>query len=399
MNYPTTDTLTALVGQILHIEDITTGDPQKDYLVRYRGQLQLDSAEAYEKINTSLRPHQLTPLFREQDNRHVVIIMPGVIEARPSNPWVNVVLFLLTVLSVIFAGALYTYQGGGEGTGEILSGILGNLASGIPFAISLLAILLAHEFGHYLAGRYHHTHVTLPYFIPFPLSPFGTMGAFIQLKEPPRNKRILLDIGIAGPLAGLVVAIPVLLIGLSLSTVSPIEIPQGTGISLEGQSILYLLAKFAVFGKLLPAPASYNGVNPLLYWIGYYFTGRPTPIGGLDVMISPVAWAGWAGLLVTALNLIPAGQLDGGHMMYVLMGKRAIRLWPFILTGLVLLGFVWSGWWLWAFLIFLLGRIYAEPLDQITRLDARRKALAVLGIVMFILVFTPVPLILINNMP
>ena len=399
MNYPETDILTALVSQVLHIDDITTGDPQKEYLVRYRGKLKIDSAEAYDKISASLSPYHLTPLFREQEEWHVILLMPGVIEARPSNPWVNLVLFLLTLLSVIFAGALSSYQGDVENLTQMLTGVLGSLASGIPFAASLLAILLAHEFGHYLAGRYHRTNVTLPYFIPFPFSPFGTMGAFIQLKEPPRNKRILLDIGIAGPLAGLVVAIPVLLLGLSLSTVSPIEIPLGTGIQLEGQSLLYLLAKYVVFGQLLPAPVSYEGINPLLYWIGYYFTGRPTPLGGLDVMISPVAWAGWAGLLVTALNLIPAGQLDGGHMMYVLLGKRAIRLWPFILGGLVLLGFVWSGWWLWAVLIFLLGRVYAEPLDQITRLDQRRKILAVLGILIFILVFTPVPLIVINNMP
>ena len=110
-------------------------------------------------------------------------------------------------------------------------------------------------------------------------------------------------------------------------------------------------------------------------------------------MISPIAWAGWAGLLVTALNLIPAGQLDGGHLMYVLMGQRARIFWPFILGGLFLLGFAWPGWWLWALLILILGRIYAEPLDQITTLDPGRKVVAIAGLVIFLLVFTPVPLI------
>ena len=267
------------------------------------------------------------------------------------------------------------------------------MPSGIPFAASLLAILGAHEFGHYLAGRYHHTHVTLPYFLPFPFSPFGTLGAFIQLKEPPRNKRILMDIGIAGPLAGLVVAIPVLLFGLSLSKVEPIHLSPGQGFTLEGNSLLYLFAKFLVFGRLLPAPSSYGNLSPVLYWIRYFFTSQPLPLGGMDVMIHPVAWAGWAGLLVTAINLIPAGQLDGGHLMYVLLGKRVRALWPFILAILVLLGFVWTGWWLWAALIFFLGRIYAEPLDQITQLDPPRKAIAVLGIIIFFLVFTPVPLV------
>ncbi len=165
------------------------------------------------------------------------------------------------------------------------------------------------------------THVTLPYFLPFPLSPFGTLGAFIQLKEPPRNKRILMDIGIAGPLAGLVVAIPVLLLGLSLSKVEPINLAPGQGFTLEGNSLLYLFAKFLVFGRLLPAPSSYGNLPPVLYWIRYFFTSQPLPLGGMDVMIHPIAWAGWAGLLVTAINLIPAGQLDGGHLMYVLLGK------------------------------------------------------------------------------
>jgi membrane-associated protease RseP (regulator of RpoE activity) len=271
------------------------------------------------------------------------------------------------------------------------------MGGGAAFAASLLAILLAHEFGHYLAGRFHNTHVTLPYFIPFPLN-FGTLGAFIQLKEPPKNRRILLDIGIAGPIAGLLVAIPVVLLGLSLSEVSPIpaQMPQGQILQIEGNSILYLLSKYLIFGKLLPEPGSYGSLPPLLYWIRYFFTGQPLPLGGIDVMLHPVAWAGWAGFLVTALNLIPAGQLDGGHLLYVLLGRRATTLLPVILVALALLGLVWPGWWLWAFLIFMLGRSHAEPLDQITTLDPQRQAVAVLGLVIFILVFTPVPLLAIG---
>jgi membrane-associated protease RseP (regulator of RpoE activity) len=295
---------------------------------------------------------------------------------------------------MILSGALFASDSlTATNTKDFLLELWHSLPSGIPFAVSLLAILAAHEFGHYLAGRYHRTHVTLPYFLPFPLSPFGTLGAFIQLTEPPRNKRILMDIGIAGPLAGLVVAIPVLLYGLSLSKIGPISLAPGQGFTLEGNSLLYLFAKFLVFGRLLPAPSSYGDLSPVLYWIRYFFTSQPLPLGGMDVMIHPVAWAGWAGLLVTAINLIPAGQLDGGHLMYVLLGKRTRALWPFILLILVLLGFVWTGWWLWAALIFFLGRIYAEPLDQITQLDPPRKVLAVLGIIIFFLVFTPVPLV------
>lgn len=162
---------------------------------------------------------------------------------------------------------------------------------------------------------------------------------------------------------------------------------------MEGNSLLYLLFKYLAFGQLLPAPPSYEGFSPVLYWLRYFFTARPFPYGGTDVMLSGVAWAGWAGLLVTGLNLIPAGQLDGGHMIYVLFGKSvAQRLRPIILVFLALMGFVWSGWFLWFVLIFFLGRSYAEPLDQITPLDPRRKALAILALVIFVLTFTPVPL-------
>jgi membrane-associated protease RseP (regulator of RpoE activity) len=146
---------------------------------------------------------------------------------------------------------------------------------------------------------------------------------------------------------------------------------------------------------MLPAPASYAGVSPFIYWVKYLFSGLPTPLGGQDVAMHSVAWAGWAGLLVTALNLIPVGQLDGGHILYVLFGKKATKSVSVVLVVLVLLGAFWTGWWLWAVLIFLLGRRHAEPLDQITELNPTRKALAILALVIFIFIFTPVPLRLI----
>jgi membrane-associated protease RseP (regulator of RpoE activity) len=304
-------------------------------------------------------------------------------------------MFLLTVVSVTIAGV---FNANATLPENPLQAIWVAIREGWPFTVSLLAILLTHEFGHYLMSRHHGVHATLPYFVPF-LPPFGTMGAVIVMKEAPKNRRQLLDIGLAGPLAGLVVAIPVLLIGLSLSKLDPLpaQIPQGMGLSLEGNSLLYLFLKFAVFGQLLPAPVSYGATPVWLYWLQFFFTGKPVPLGGMDVLLHPVAFAGWAGLLVTALNLIPAGQLDGGHAVYVLIGKKnAARLLPFILVTLVVLGIFWSGWWLWAVLIFFLGRTYDDPLDQITPLDNRRRLLAVLAIIIFFLVFTPVPLSLIG---
>jgi membrane-associated protease RseP (regulator of RpoE activity) len=321
--------------------------------------------------------------------------LEGIVKPKASNPWINLILFLLTGISVIFAGTLFEYRGPlSTDLNQVLPHLIPTLYRGMAFAASLLAILLAHEFGHYLAARYHGSAVTLPYFIPFPFSPFGTMGAFIQLKEPPKNKRILLDIGIAGPLAGLVIAIPLLFLGLYLSQIDklPLFLPQGQSISLEGNSLLYLLMKYIIFGEWLPAPVNFAGLNPAIYWLRYFFTGQPAPYGAVDVLLHPVAWAGWAGLLITALNLIPAGQLDGGHILYALFGKKSRVVLPFILIALIILGTVWSGWWLWAFLIFLLGRAHAEPLDQITPLDSRRKALAIIGLVVFVLVFTPIPL-------
>ncbi|HEX6304991.1 MAG TPA: site-2 protease family protein [Anaerolineales bacterium] len=387
------DRITPLVRQIMRVEDITWGQGKQNYVVRYRGTIVGNVSAAYEKLADALRTYDLTPLFRKEAERHVVVLMKGVVRPTPSNPWINLLLFIATVLSVVFTGTwLYLEPPASNSLSALLLSVQGSLGLGLSFAASILAILLAHEFGHYLAARYHGTAVTLPYFIPFPFSYFGTMGAFIRLKEPPKNKRILLDIGIAGPLAGLVVAIPILIIGLLLSDLDNLPLSANPGVQLEGNSILYLLAKYAVFGQWLPNPSSYGGLNPVLYWIRYFFTGMPAPLGGTDVVLHPVAWAGWAGLLVTALNLIPAGQLDGGHVLYVLFGNRARAALPFILTALVVLGTVWPGWWLWAFLIFLLGRVYAEPLDQITALDSNRRAVAILGLIVFILVFTPVPL-------
>ncbi|MFC2055866.1 site-2 protease family protein, partial [Chloroflexota bacterium] len=276
-----TDNLTSIVGRVLRIDDITIGGTDQDFLARYRGQLyDSDSGRSYDQLASNLRSLNITPLFRTEEDQHVVLLVQGRIEPRPSNPLINLVLFIFTVLSVIFAGALYSFSGPfPSDQSELLAAIMQGLASGIPFAVSLLAILLAHEFGHYIAGRYHHTHVTLPYFIPFPLSPFGTMGAFIQLKEPPKNKRILLDIGVSGPIAGLVVAFPILLFGLSLSHIETIILPAGQGIQLEGNSLLYLLAKYIVFGQLLPAPSTYGDLPAFLYWVRYFFTSQPLPLG------------------------------------------------------------------------------------------------------------------------
>ncbi len=393
MTLPDSEILNSLVSRVFRYDDVTMGDPSKGYFLRYRGQLLGDSIQAYDQLAEALRPYDVTPLFRLEEGRQTVLLMRGVVHPKPGKVWVNLLLFLLTLLSVLFAGATSSYTGPvpRDTLGQIWV-LITHLWVGWPFAVSLLAILLAHEFGHYFVGRARGAAVTLPYFIPFPFSPIGTMGAFIQMKSIPRNRRALFDLAIAGPLAGLVVAIPVLLWGLSQSSLGTVTvIPGSFG---EGNSLLYLLSKFIVFGKLLPSPGTLTGLPLLYHWISYFFVGKPSPVGATDVFISPVAWAGWVGLLVTFLNLVPAGQLDGGHVIYTVFGKKVNRIVPLLLVLMVLLGFFWSGWWLWAVLIFFLGRSHAEPLDQITQLDPRRKTLAVLMLVIFLLVLTPVPFII-----
>jgi membrane-associated protease RseP (regulator of RpoE activity) len=392
MSVPDSEILNNLVGRVFHSEDITMGDPGKGYFLRYRGHLLVDSVAAYDQLTESLRPYEITPLFRLEEGRQTILLVRGIIHPKPGKLWVNLLLFGLTVVSVLFAGATSSYTGPipNDFLGQIWT-LIAHMGVGWPFAVSLMAILLAHEFGHYFVGRKRGAAVTLPYFIPFPLSPIGTMGAFIQMKSVPKNKRALFDLAVAGPLAGLVVAIPVLFLGLAQSHLDTVTLFPGS--FAEGNSLLYLLMKFVVFGKLLPTAGSLTGLPLLIHWVQYFFVGSPSPVGATDVFISQVAWAGWVGLLVTFLNLIPAGQLDGGHVIYAVFGKKVNRILPIIIVLTVLLGFFWSGWWLWAFLIFLLGRSHAEPLDQITQLDPRRKAVAWLMLAIFLVVLMPVPFI------
>jgi membrane-associated protease RseP (regulator of RpoE activity) len=394
MSIPEPEVLTSLVSRIFRIDDVTTGDPQKGWLVRYRGLLlNEDSAAAYDTLADSVRPYGLTPIFRKEGDRHLIVLIPSLPEPKKGVPVLNIVLLILTILSVMLAGAT---PKGAVPTGffEQMWWQLKAIFTGWPFALGLMGILLAHEFGHYLMSRHHKTAATLPFFIPLPFSILGTMGAFIQMQAIPKNKRVLFDIGVAGPLAGMVVAVPVLFLGLMLSKLGPV-VPDPNGF-LEGNSLFYLLAKYLVFGQLLPSPAATSGLPLLLHWIQYFFTGQPVPFGGTDVFIHPVAFAGWAGLLVTALNLIPVGTLDGGHVTYALFGDKVRKAYPYIIGILVILGFVAMTWWIWAVLLLWLGRVHAEPLDQITELDPRRKGLGVFMIVLFVLVFMPVPMVLLG---
>ena len=375
--------LLALVARVMRVESVTWGGPHDAVRARFVGRILGDTAAAFDRLWAALAPWDLTPLFRPgPHDRHVILLVQGRLRPRPSRAWINVLLFLATVASVFWTGFW------GHATGDLF----GAVRDAFLFTAALLGILLAHEFGHYFMARRHGMAVSLPYFLPLPapFSPFGTLGAFIRLKEPPRNRRVLLDVGLAGPIAGLVVAVPLLFAGLYASEIGPLPPPgPGQALMLEGNSLLYMAAKYLVFGRVLPAPP---GEMDVLTGLRFFFTGRPVPWGGVDVQLHPVAFAAWIGLLVTALNLLPVGQLDGGHVLYALLGPRARRFFPLLVALTAALGFFWSGWWLWTFLILWLGRTHAEPLDMLTPLDPVRRRWAWLGLVVWVLTFTPIPL-------
>ena len=218
-----------------------------------------------------------------------------------------------------------------------------------------------HELGHYAAARYHRINASLPYFIPMPFNIIGTMGAFISLRAPMRDRRVLFDVGVAGPLAGLLVAIPLFIVGLWLSPVVPEFSRQGTLAQL-GSSLL-------VSGLL----GLFKEVPP-----------------GYSVALHPVLFASWLGLFITSINLLPLGQLDGGHTIYAVFGRHAHTISRLTFAILLIAGFTISGQWLfWAMFALFSGLDHQPPLNDITPLDAPRQRIALLTMGLFFLTFVP----------
>lgn len=394
------DRLLPSVERVMDVSETSLGSSKVGYLARFQGQLRIDSQIAFDALQPKFAREGASLLLRQDGEAQVVLAIEEPEEMGTGAIWINVALAVATFATVLFAGFGYGQSYAQRYPTNNLFGQALPLA--LVYSASLLGILGAHEFGHYLAGRYHKIKVSLPYFIPFPGGFLGTFGAFIRLKSRPKNRRHLLDMGLAGPYAGLIVALPLLIVGLSLSEVAPIEAPPRGAVAFqEGNSIFYLAAKYLIKGELLPAPADLAGDASLLYWLRNIAVGvggplgAPIPIGGRDIQMHPMAVAAWAGLLVTGINLIPAGQLDGGHSIYAWLGAKATRIWPFVVVFFVALVFVWRGWFLFAAIVFLLGRTYAEPEDNVTELDSGRVAAAILALVIFVLTFTPAPLIII----
>lgn len=268
-------------------------------------------------------------------------------------PTLNLALFVVTVFTTVLAGAMM------EGANPFSNPL--SLSKGIPFSLTLMVILGVHELGHFLFARKHHVDATLPYFIPAPTF-IGTFGAFIKMRSPVRQRRALVEIGAAGPIFGFLVATPALFIGLKLSKVVPIA---GTaGIQL-GDSVLMKIASAVIF------------------------PGLET---GQDILLHPIAFAAWIGMLVTMLNLLPIGQLDGGHIAYALLGKKSVYVaWgALIATGA--LAFLSLNWLVWGALVFFLVKVKHPPIyDDHTPLNWQEKLIGLVALGIFILTFIPVP--------
>ena len=269
--------------------------------------------------------------------------------------WIHVVLFLLTLATTTAAGAW-------QADADFLSDPR-QIVAGFPFAVTLMSILLVHEMGHYLTSRYHGVKATLPYFIPAP-SFIGTFGAFIRMQSSPPDRRSLFDVAAAGPLAGLILAVPAVVVGFHLSTVGPQDTSSG-GMVLGSSLLLSFISKVTL--GLLPDDA--------------------------NIVLHPIGFAGWIGLLVTAMNLLPAGQLDGGHVTYALFGRRYIWVSRLTVAAILTLGItrLWDGWLVWGVLLLFMGVRHPPPVDPDTPLDAKRKFLGWFLLGTLAVTFIPVP--------
>jgi len=357
-----------IIGDVLrrNVDDLMT---VRDRYVQggtivLRGDLLLEPARAADLMGTRFKPFGYTPFLRREDGRVAVHAVPLAETVDRSRVAVNVVLFLLTCASTLLAGALVfrspTFAGSASSPGAAW------LLGGVPYAFTLLAILGIHELGHYFTARFYGVSVSLPYFIPAPPPLFlGTLGAIIRMRSPVANRNSLFDIAAAGPLAGLAVAIPAVLLGLDWSVVG--RIPQ-SGAMTFGDSVLMRVLVHLKFGAIPD---------------------------GFDVFVHPVVTAGWLGLLVTALNLFPVGQLDGGRIAYALFGRWHTLVGKAAFVALIVLGVITrsANWFVWAgLLFFLVGFRHAPPLDDVTPLSPGRRVVGAVCLILLVLLIPPVPI-------
>lgn len=346
-------------GFVEEIMDISEWGKTHNILL-FRGKLYGSAEATMTRLREKLSPFNFIPLISK--GKEGVILKIGFLpeKKKPKKPTIHIVLFALTVLSTLYAGAYYV-------TDNFLINP-SDLLKGIPFSLSILLILGSHELGHFFTSQHAGVDASLPYFIPFPHL-FGTLGAFIKIRSPIPDKKSLMKIGAAGPLAGLAFAIPILIIGFKLSQVVSLseleELKKMPDLAVGPSILFYLMLRFSID---LPQ--------------------------GYTVLLHPLAFAGWAGIFVTGLNLLPAGQLDGGHISYAVFGRYHKWVARGVFFVLLPLGILWPGWWIIAgLLFFLIGLRHPPPLDDITPLGSSEKFIGWLAIGLFVLTFTPIPVI------
>lgn len=308
---------------------------------------------------------------------------------------IHIGLFIVTFITTTLAGVEWT-------TGQLPPYEFSLLANGLPYSISIMLIITFHEFGHYFAARYHRIRATLPFYIPFPTIPyfinFGTMGAVIRTKSPIYSKRAMFDIGIAGPLSGFVICLGILIYGFT-------HVP----------SIEYLLQMHPDYFSPEYGKDGYQLVfgDSILFSSLRYLLADPNnffpPMS--EIYHYPYLCAGWFGLLVTSMNMIPVGQLDGGHISYTMFGNDkhlkvssistvilAVMGFAGVLDSLLVLnlGIGWSGWLLWSFILYFVVKLKHPPVPDVLPLDRKRMFLGYISFIIFVISFSPTPLVLIS---
>jgi Zn-dependent protease len=335
---------------------------EKSGIQIFRGKLREAASQVYEKLKHSFGGNTVPLVQEDEELGAAILLMPRPIEQatmeKPVRIWLHCLLFFLTFLTTTWIGAMQ------QGVNLITDPSM--FPIGLQYSLGLLAILGVHEFGHYFMARHHQMQVTPPYFIPVPFA-LGTFGAFIQMRSPAENRKSLFDVAVAGPLAGLMVAIPALIMGLHSSTIISNDSHNNSSGTPVGSSILLALLVKLSLGSQLHS--------------------------GHLVQLSPLAYAGWLGLFITALNLIPVGQLDGGHIIRSMFGNRRgvaiskITLWiMFILTL-----FLWPGLLMWMIILFLIAAHTTPPLNDITSLGSGRFILGILAFFILSVILLPLP--------
>jgi membrane-associated protease RseP (regulator of RpoE activity) len=369
---PQTDPLQQIIntlrGELLGLFQVrTVATRARGRVISFGGRLLYEPEMSYDEISRRFLAHGYTPMLRREKGEDIILAMEGVVDATTGNPLVNLLLFLATIMTTLYAGAALAGQ-------DLLAAVLSQspplitraALAGVPFALALIGILGVHELGHYIAARLHGVRATLPYFIPMPIGGLGTLGAFIAIKSPMKDRKVLFDIGLAGPIAGFVVALPLMIIGLLLSTNFVPDYLSGQTLNSLGSSIL---ADFIID----------------------IFTDIPP---GQTLAMHPIFFAAWLGFYLTGINLLPVGQLDGGHVTYALFGRFAHFIAIASFLALLAAGYLLHpNWYIWALFIFLGGLRHPPPLNDLSDIGWPRKMIGLMTVILFILIIIPVPFV------